>query len=95
MKSSENNICACEWFIKAKIVYQKIKTKHFFDFILPAMNAHVTEFFSLRNEISFQVSYKHPISLVAPVQMQLHKQVLKLQHRVTRVSNSPWSCYCI
>ena len=63
----KGNICVCEYFIKTKIVGQKIETRITFHFISPAIAANVNNFFFHGKikfhyeKISFRVSCKHPL----------------------------------
>ena len=60
------NICTCHYFTKTKTEYQKIKTKMSFISFLPQRKLMyffmtTNRIFSWWNEISFWVSWKHPL----------------------------------
>ena len=58
----KENICGCYYFIKTKIVDQKIKTKMNFISFLSQWELSISRFFSRRKNFSFRVSSKHPLS---------------------------------
>ena len=61
-QSPHQGIPACYYFIKTKIVDQKIKTKMNFISFHPQLKLMQAEFFSRRSKISFWVSCKHPLN---------------------------------
>ena len=75
VKSSVKRHLCMQIFHKNKESRSRDQNKHDFNFVLLAMKAIINRPFFM---ISFRVSYKHPITTLAPENLKIINKIIKL-----------------